>query len=172
MFWSCPALLCYWKEIFGSLSRVTHKLIEPNATIALFGVSPPSIPFSSSESAFISFVTLLARRLILLKWKSPTPPSHTLWIREVLTYVRLEKIRCVLKGSLRKFYKTWDPFFVYVRELDFPAIPEWLTTYFSDLIVETWQFLDWPMASILLLKICFIFYSVLPFAHSTDIIVY
>lgn len=124
MFWSCPALYSYWREIFRSLSKVTQKSIEPNAMIALFGTSPPTISLSSSEAAFVAFVTLLARRLILLKWKSPIPPSHTLWIREVLHSITLEKIRCVLRGSLRKFFRMWDPFFEYIRELDLTIIPE------------------------------------------------
>ena len=124
MFWSCPALHSFWRDIFGTLSQVTHKVIEPNPMTALFGTPPSTIPPSSSEATFIAFVTLLARRLILLRWKSSTPPSDTLWIKEILNLVKLEKIRCVLRELLGKFHKMWDPFFVYVRKLDFPFIPE------------------------------------------------
>lgn len=76
-FWSCPALFLYWSEIIRSLSKIIQKSREPNAMIALFGISPPTISLSSSEAALVAFVTLLMRRLILLKWRSPTPPSHT-----------------------------------------------------------------------------------------------
>lgn len=124
MFWSCSALLSFWRDIFASLSQVTGKVIEPNPMTALFGTPPPPVPPSSSDATFIAFVTLLARRLILLRWRSPSPPSHTLWIKEILNHVKLERIRCVLSGSLRKFHKIWDPFFVYVGKLDFPSIPD------------------------------------------------
>ena len=124
MFWSCPVLHSFWREIFETLSKVTRKLIEPNPMIALFGVCPSIIKLSSLEAALVAFVTLLARRMILFRWKSPTPPSHALWIKEVLNFVKLEKIRCVLRGSLRKFHKTWDPFFAFVHELNFSVIPE------------------------------------------------
>lgn len=73
---------------------------------------------------YIAFVTLLARRLILLKWKSRTPPSHIHWIRDVLNFAKLEKIRHLLRGSQAKFSKTWDPFFEYVGKLTFPDNPE------------------------------------------------
>lgn len=123
MFWSCPVLYSFWREIFETLSKITRKLIEPNPMTALFGVCPPTIQLSPLEAAFIAFVSLLARRMILFRWKSPTPPSHTLWIKEILNFVKLEKIRCVLRGSLRKFHKTWDPFFTFVHDLNFPVIP-------------------------------------------------
>ena len=115
MFWSCPVIQSYWLEIFDSLSRIAGKPIDPNAFTALFGVIPPTMSVSSSEAAFIAFVTLLARRLILLRWKSPTSPSHTSWLKNVLGYVKLERIRCLLRGSLRRFNKMWDPFFIYTR---------------------------------------------------------
>ncbi len=124
MFWSCSALQSYWEEIFRSMSKVAGKLIKPNAMTALFGVSLPMVPLSSLEAAFIAFVTLLARRLTLFKWKCPTAPSHTVWIKEIFNCVNLEKIRCIKNGSLRKFSKMWDLFFKYVQELDFRETPE------------------------------------------------
>ncbi|KAF3839319.1 hypothetical protein F7725_018036 [Dissostichus mawsoni] len=65
----------------------------------------------NSISAYIAFVTLLARRLILLMWKSPISPSHTLRLKEVLNSAKLEKIRCIVRGSLGKFHKMWNPFY-------------------------------------------------------------
>lgn len=59
MFWSCPASHSLWGEIFRSLLKVTGKPIDPYAMIALFGVTPPTVPLSSLKAAF---VTLLARR--------------------------------------------------------------------------------------------------------------
>ncbi|KAF3856781.1 hypothetical protein F7725_017504 [Dissostichus mawsoni] len=62
------------------------------------------------------------RRLILLMWKSPISPSHTLWLKEVLNSAKLEKIRYILRGSLGKFHKMWNPFYRYIRELDMPDV--------------------------------------------------
>ncbi|KAF3854366.1 hypothetical protein F7725_022421 [Dissostichus mawsoni] len=63
-----------------------------------------------------------ASRLILLMWKSPISPSHTLWLKEVLNSAKLEKIRCILRGSLGKYHKMWNPFYRYIRELDMPDV--------------------------------------------------
>lgn len=124
MFWSCPVLTTYWQNIFDSLSEVTGKRIVPDAITALFGVTPVTMPLSAELKIFIAFVSLLARRLILLNWKSPTPPSHIHWIRDVLYFAKLEKIRHLLRGSQEKNFKTWDPFFEYVGKLTFPDNPQ------------------------------------------------
>ncbi len=39
----------------------------------------------------LAFTTLLARRLILLKWKHVSPPSFDTWLKEVFTCIKLEK---------------------------------------------------------------------------------
>ena len=124
MFWSCAVLQPYWVGIFESLSKVVGRPVEPNAITALFGVTSPTLSLSSVEAAFVAFVTLLARRLILFRWKSPTPPTHTSWIKDILNYVKLERIRCLLNGSLKKFYKMWDPFFSHYTELSLPNISD------------------------------------------------
>ena len=65
----------------------------------------------------IAFSSLLARRLILFKWKAVAPPSHHHWIRDIMQNVKLERIRCTLNGSINQFHKTWDPLITYVNNL-------------------------------------------------------
>ncbi len=67
------------------------------------------------EVDLIAFTTLLVRRLILLKWKSPVRPTYTSWIKEVLYFLKLEKIKLTLCGSADSFEKTWNPFLSYVN---------------------------------------------------------
>lgn len=120
MFWTCPALLSYWLKIFDTFSQVTGKDITPNSLVALFGATSSITLLSSTERSFIAFGSLLARCLILLKWKSITPPDHCHWVRDVLYFARLEKIRHLSKGSKEKFSRIWNPFFEYVGKLAFP----------------------------------------------------
>ena len=72
----------------------------------------------------MAFTTLLARRLILMKWKSSAPPSHIQWIRDVLYYIKLEKIRSTLRGSVAKFEDTWGPFLALARDVRFRLVPD------------------------------------------------
>lgn len=68
----------------------------------------------------IAFSTLLARRLILLKWKQQAPPSFTQWIKDVLYFLKLEQIKCTLKASSQTFVKIWRPFLNYYDSLQEP----------------------------------------------------
>ncbi|KAF3834172.1 hypothetical protein F7725_025376 [Dissostichus mawsoni] len=52
---------------------------------------------------------------------SNIPFTH-MWFKEVLNSAKLEKIRCIVRGSLGKFHKMWNPFYRYIRELDMPHV--------------------------------------------------
>lgn len=108
MFWSCPKLRTFWSEIFATLHSAYDTGSEPHPLPALFGILQ-SKPFSSEAQHCMAFCSLLARRLILLKWKCTEPPTFSRWIKEVLFALKLEKIRFSAKGSLSRFGRTWDP---------------------------------------------------------------
>lgn len=113
MFWTCRKFYTFRSEIFNTFSCICEQKIYPEPIIAIFGVVPDNSGISRHQSDLMAFSTLLARRLILLSWKSPTPPSHSRWIREVMSALNLEKIRCTIQGSLKRFHKTWHPFLDY-----------------------------------------------------------
>lgn len=116
MFWLCPSLYNYWTNIFETVLFIIVERIEPNSLTALFGICPSVPSLSTLKQDAIAFVTLLARRLILLNWKSKMPPSHSRWLSDVLYFIKLEKIRFSLKKCSNKFWKLWGPLFQYIKE--------------------------------------------------------
>uniref|UniRef100_A0A3P9JW43 Reverse transcriptase domain-containing protein n=1 Tax=Oryzias latipes TaxID=8090 RepID=A0A3P9JW43_ORYLA len=119
MFWSCPVIAALWTDVFDTLTRAYRYTVTPNPMSAIFGLPPTSDTPSALKRA-VAFTTLLARRLVLLNWKLPRPPSHVRWVREVLYNLKLERLRYSLHGSLRVFHETWSPFLQYVDSLTFP----------------------------------------------------
>ena len=117
MFWSCPRLSGFWAAIFDTLNRVLGAALDPIPLTALFGVPLTQLTIPKTSKQVIAFSTLLARRLILLKWTHPAPPTHNRWIHEILHCIRLERIRFSLKGSLKAFHRTWQPFLEYIDTL-------------------------------------------------------
>ena len=113
MFWSCPKLTTFWVNIFGACSKMLQRVITPNPVCALFGFTP-------ENRSLIAFTSLIARRLILLSWKDQAPPSFTGWITDIMHFLKLEKIRYTLKGSLQKCRKVWAPFLEYYEILQIP----------------------------------------------------
>ena len=111
MFWSCPCLQNYWKDIFNIISRVLNINLQPHPFTAIFGL--PMIDnkcLSASSQRMIAFVTLMARRSILLNWKEVNPPTVFQWFSQTISCLSLEKIRSVVFNSSVKFEETWRPF--------------------------------------------------------------
>ena len=115
MFWSCPKLSNYWNSIFKALSDVLGYSIDPDPVMAVLGVPGEDSPLRGRDCTIPMFVTLLARRLILLNWKQAQPPAFNMLINDVMQHLKLENLRFTLKGSTEKFFKTWQPFIDYVK---------------------------------------------------------
>lgn len=49
----------------------------------------------------LAFVTLLVRRLILFKWKSPTPPTHTHWLRDTFLFSNWKRLYSLYGAPLK-----------------------------------------------------------------------
>ena len=73
MFWLCPKPHNFWQSIFEAFSGICGKTVHPSPLISLFGVAPMDATFSGGHLSMMAFCSLLARRLILFKWKDAPP---------------------------------------------------------------------------------------------------
>ncbi len=117
MFWACPRLFAYWIfTIFKILSEAYSKDIRPSFEMAVFGVPEQGTVMSKNCQDACAFVCLLARRRILLDWKSSKPPLVSLWLSDVMLFLKLEKIKYSLRGSTKRFYSVWTPMISYFEK--------------------------------------------------------
>lgn len=144
--WPLSSVTCKPESLFLVLS-ITLQILERyfeyfvNSHRGASETKCPLCFISSSPSSLhkphkdiIAFTTLLARRLILITWKSSRPPSHTRWTRDILYLLRLEKICLSTIGLSNKFNFIWGPFFQYIERMRFPQ---------SDLGVWRWRMCDY-----------------------------
>ncbi|KAF3844638.1 hypothetical protein F7725_007801 [Dissostichus mawsoni] len=112
MFWVCPSLFNFWRCIFKSFSEMFKTCVEPDPVCALFGLAPKVTCASLPNSAHvvIAFSTLLARRLILLKWKQHSPPSFSQWVKDVMYFLQLEKMSSYSGAPLTPLLEHGNPF--------------------------------------------------------------
>lgn len=75
MFWFCPSLHRHWVQIIETISQVAGTAVKTVAITALFGPLPSPVHHLGYKADFVAFVSLLARRLILMHWKSSEPPT-------------------------------------------------------------------------------------------------
>ena len=121
MFWTCPKLHHFWTYFFETISLILGIEIQPCAEIAIFGVPGSSEPYTCKQLDIIAFTSLLARRRILLLWKSSSPPSSASLLEDLMSFIKLEKIKFTVRGSVQKFYSTWQPLLSYFDGLS--ALP-------------------------------------------------
>ena len=117
MFWLCPTLMGYWKLIFNYMSVALGSVINPCPLVALFGLSPKTANLSNLHNGALAFCTLIARRLILLNWKSSQPPTNIHWIRDLMSCIHLENIRYLRDGKQDEFRTIWNPFISYFSSI-------------------------------------------------------
>lgn len=87
MFRLCPKLIDFWQPMFKFFSDLLEILIEPLALIVIFGTVPQDLHLNQHSKNMIVFATLLARRVILLKWNDRSPPTFNQWIRDLLHHL-------------------------------------------------------------------------------------
>lgn len=117
MFWSCPKLIKFWQLFFKTISDVLNINITPTPHIAIFGKPPDELRTTNIQNNVIAFASLTARKRILLLWKSPQSPSIKVWLHDILSLLKLEKIKFSLRGSSNRFYTHWRPLLNYLDKL-------------------------------------------------------
>ena len=96
LFWSCPNLFNFWNSIFKALSDVRGYRVDPDPVMAVLGIPGEDSLLRGLDCTIPAFVTVLARRLILLNWEQAQPPAYNMLISDVMQHLRLENIRFTL----------------------------------------------------------------------------
>lgn len=118
-----PKLFEFWNSVFVFLSKALNVDIEPSPLVSIFGVAPEELgDIGDFGKTVIAFTTLIARRIILMKWKDKSPPTFKHWINDVMQYLTLEHSRFHIQGNSLKFCYIWQPVFTLVETLDFNDI--------------------------------------------------
>lgn len=100
------------------MSRALEVNIEPSPVVSIFGVTPEELGIGNWGKTVVAFATLLARRIILMKWKDKSPPTFQHWINDVMYYLILEEIRYHIQGNSLKFCHIWQPVLALVEKTD------------------------------------------------------
>lgn len=119
MFWSCPPFTTFWADIFQAYSIIFNVNFLQTENVP-YSVLLMKHTLSGKAHVVIAFTSPLAGRLILLLWKGQTPPRFSRWISDITSFLKPEKIRHTLKGSIQDFERTWSPFLTYYESLQIP----------------------------------------------------
>ncbi len=110
IFWSCPEVSEFWKSIFRLYSHAFENEINVDADLAIFGCSDQALTWPQNQQLSLVFGMVLAKRVSLMEWKSTLPPSFFKWLAEMVSALKLERLRFSRPGRLKMFDKIWGPF--------------------------------------------------------------
>ena len=117
MFFLCPVLQNFWNHYSNILSNALKIKVNLNPYLAIFGIPVNSAPINLSYSKILAFTSLIARRRILLLWKSSKAPLISNWFHDVLSFLKMEKINSTMKGNTDNFEQKWGSFMEYCKSL-------------------------------------------------------
>lgn len=115
MFWFCPKLFNFWTAIFDFFSKVFQKEVKPDHGIAILGSSETLETFPIFQQRSLLMGMTLAKKIILLNWKSSDPPCFKVWLCELFHVIQLEDIRSIELKSHRQFKTVWQPFLDFLK---------------------------------------------------------
>ena len=58
-----------------------------------------------------------------MEWKSSIAPKASIWLKDLMMYLNLEKIKFNLRGSPKKFDLVWGPMIEYINKLKTLQLP-------------------------------------------------
>ena len=102
LFWLCPLLNNYWRNIFDWYSKVYERAIDPGAELALFGCSESVLRSSYEEQQALMFAMVAAKQIVLTEWKWPPPLASGT--------INLENNSLFRTNYSSRYLKVWGPF--------------------------------------------------------------
>ena len=109
LFWFCPKLYNFWSNIFQWLSTAYSGDIQPNCDLAILGCSAETLKLPYDTQTALHLGMVVAKKLILLTWKSTSPPCFTHWLNEMFSVIQMEKLRHHKGNTQKRFERTWGP---------------------------------------------------------------
>lgn len=108
MLWSCPVIYTYWTNL---INYVTTQVLLPGVLtpeVCLMGLVDDLAPHIRTRTLLRSLL-FYGRKLIALKWMSPTPPTVKAWIKLVNDKLPIIKLTYMARHCPQKFEAVWDP---------------------------------------------------------------
>ncbi len=97
MFWSCSELETYWRNIIQTIDKIVNIRLPSDPRFMLLG-DESILQFDQRKNfRLVKMALIAANKCIAIQWKSEEPPIHILWLREISSYVPIEKIMFNLK---------------------------------------------------------------------------
>lgn len=106
IFWNCSNIQAFWKGVTECIAEVTAIPIQLTIEVCLLRLVDNLAPKRVTRT-LLTILIYYARKMIVLSWKKPNPPSVSAWKGVVNRAAPLYKATYISRGMPQKFDKVW-----------------------------------------------------------------
>ena len=112
IFWDCPKLKAFWRDIQVSLSSVFNTQIPLSFEVLYLG----HVPFFKCwrEIKLLQILLVASKKTVTRRWLSPVQPTLNDWIGIILEIFRMEKLTYQIRLQKDKFYQIWNKWILFI----------------------------------------------------------
>lgn len=108
MFWTCPRIVQFWETIFESIDIRLQLTLPILPELALLGIHEDD-QRPKYMKTLISLLLFYAKKEVLKKWASPSPPKVETWDSTINAILPLYEMTYTSRGCPQKFDRIWLP---------------------------------------------------------------
>lgn len=105
IWWECPALQPFWREVHSIISRVTTYTLDYNPAQYLLHYS--TLPKHTYQKWLAMHMVNAARLCIPTHWRSTDTPTIREWLSRIAKIEEMEELIYTSQERIQKFTKTW-----------------------------------------------------------------
>lgn len=106
IFWSCPRIQNFWKEVRRIIQKFTDRTVPDEP--AYFLLHATDTPARVYKKSIVRHLLDAAKACIPLNWKSPHPPSIGLWLKKIEEINKMEDLILTNQNRQERYSKTWQ----------------------------------------------------------------
>lgn len=106
IFWDCPVISGYWKNIKEEIQKIMKREVPSNILFYLLGVVTVD-SFSANQRYILHILLLIAKKMVTVSWKTVKTPSITEWKHRLKQVYLMEKMTASLQMKVDLFNQRW-----------------------------------------------------------------
>lgn len=107
IFWDCPKLTKYWKDIENEIKRCLGVEIPLEPRFVILGIFPHNLK-SKCNFNQLQILILIAKKMITVSWLKPQPPTVIQWKNKLKEVYVMEQITARLQMKMDLFLDKWS----------------------------------------------------------------
>lgn len=130
IWWHCPHLAPFWRQVRDWIKQITETKVVLNAACCLLHIT--NFPLKRYKNSLTKHLLNAAKALIPLHWRTSRVPPISDWLTRVSEICEMEDTLAQANDRIDRFHKTWN------RGL---WEADWKCSTFQEVYSQTWQIL-------------------------------